>query len=117
MRQFDVTLIFTSIPPLIPYLWITLGMTLLSGLFGTALGALIAAGKLGHHRVLRALAKGYTTLLRCTPSVVLLFVVYYGLPKLSLELFQKDIDDIAKGVFVPVSLLPPAEPKKGVASA
>ena len=104
MRQFDVTLIFTSIPPLIPYLWITLGMTLLSGLFGTALGALIAAGKLGHHRVLRALANGYTTLLRCTPSVVLLFVVYYGLPKLSLELFQKDIDDIAKGVFVAVTL-------------
>lgn len=26
-------------------------------------------------------------------------------------------EDIAKGVFVPVSLLPPAEPKKGVASA
>ena len=26
-------------------------------------------------------------------------------------------EDIAKGVFVPVSLLPPTEPKKGVASA
>ena len=26
-------------------------------------------------------------------------------------------EDIAKGVFIPVSLLPPAEPKKGVASA
>lgn len=26
-------------------------------------------------------------------------------------------EDIAKGVFIPLSLLPPAEPKKGVASA
>ena len=104
MRQFDVTLIFTNIPSLIPYLWITLGMTLLSGFFGTALGALIAAGKLGCHRICKAIANGYTTLLRCTPSVVLLFIVYYGLPKLSLELFHKDIDDIAKGVFVAVTL-------------
>lgn len=104
MRQFDVTLIFTNIPQLLPYLWITLGMTLLAGFFGTALGALIAAGKMGRHRVLRSIANGYTTLLRCTPSVVLLFIVYYGLPKLSLELFQKDIDDIAKGVFVAVTL-------------
>lgn len=104
MRQFDATLIFTNIPSLIPYLWITLGMTLLSGFFGTVLGALIAAGKLGRHRLTRGIANGYTTLLRCTPSVVLLFIVYYGLPKLSLELFHRDIDDIAKGIFVAVTL-------------
>lgn len=104
MRQFDVTLIFTNIFPLLPYLWVTLGMTLLSGFFGTVLGAFIAAGKLGRHPALRGIANGYTTLLRCTPSVVLLFIIYYGLPKLSLELFHKDIDDVAKGVFVAVTL-------------
>ena len=40
---------------------------------------------------------------------------YYERTKAKKEEIRQE--DIAKGVFVPVSLLPPAEPKKGVASA
>jgi len=46
------------------------------------------------------MAAGYTTILRCTPSVVLLFVVYYGLPEMMLGIWGVDINDIQKGVFV-----------------
>ena len=46
-------------------------------------------------------------------------VSYTHLKKAELDAKKEEIrqEDIAKGVFIPLSLLPPAEPKKGVASA
>ncbi len=61
---------------------VTVEYVLLAFVFGVIFGGLLAAAKLGKNKVLRALAYGYTTIMRCVPAVVLLFVVYYGLPRI-----------------------------------
>lgn len=61
---------------------VTAEYVLLAFCFGVIFGGLLTVAKLGKNRILRALAYGYTTIMRCVPAVVLLFVVYYGLPRI-----------------------------------
>ena len=100
MRPFDATKIFQVLPALLPYLSVTLLMMLGTVFTGGLLGFMLARAKLSKRRFLRTLAGGYTAALRCTPSVVLLFIVYYGLPELIMGLFGININFIDKGLFV-----------------
>ncbi|CAM5511541.1 L-cystine transport system permease protein TcyL OS=Lysinibacillus sphaericus OX=1421 GN=tcyL_2 PE=3 SV=1 [Lysinibacillus sphaericus] len=50
---------------------------------GIFFGLLLAAAKLSSMKVLQKMANLYTTIMRCTPSIVLLFLVYYGVPALA----------------------------------
>lgn len=99
---FDSSYIFESIPKLIPYLGVTFLVTVLSILFGTILGFILAIWKLGERNILRKIANGYTTALRCTPSIVLLFLVYYGIPALT-KLFGIDMDNVHKIIFIVIT--------------
>ena len=99
-RPFSPDIIFTSIPALLPYLTVTLVVGVTSILTGSILGVLLAWAKLSGHKVIRALADGYTYIIRCTPSIVLLFVVFYGLPKFMEAEFGIDLDDLSRAVFV-----------------
>ncbi len=105
MRQFDAKLVFTSLAPLAPYLRITLLVTVVSATAALLLGAAVAAAK--HQR--KQGAEGCSQRIHdnsavCTPSIVMLFLVYYGIPKFSLEVLHKDIDEVNRGVFVVISL-------------
>lgn len=79
-------------------------MTLVVGvtsiLTGSILGMLLAWAKLSEHKVIRALADGYTYIIRCTPSIVLLFIVFYGLPKFMEAEFGIDMDNLSRAIFV-----------------
>lgn len=99
-RPFSPDIIFTSIPALLPYLTVTLVVGVTSILTGSILGVLLAWAKLSGHKVIRALADGYTYIIRCTPSIVLLFIVFYGLPKFMEAEFGIDLDDLSRAVFV-----------------
>lgn len=99
-RPFSPEMIFTSIPDLLPYLAVTLVVGVTSILTGSILGMLLAWAKLSGHKVIRALADGYTYIIRCTPSIVLLFIVFYGLPKFMEAEFGIDMDDLSRAVFV-----------------
>lgn len=99
-RPFSPDIIFTSIPALLPYLTVTLVVGVTSILTGSILGMLLAWAKLSGHKVIRALADGYTYIIRCTPSIVLLFIVFYGLPKFMEAEFSIDLDDLSRAVFV-----------------
>ena len=99
-RPFSPDIIFTSIPALLPYLTVTLVVGMTSILTGSILGMLLAWAKLSGHKVIRALADGYTYIIRCTPSIVLLFIVFYGLPKFMEAEFGIDLDDLSRAVFV-----------------
>ena len=99
-RPFSPDIIFTSIPALLPYLTVTLVVGMTSILTGSILGMLLAWAKLSGHKVIRALADGYTYIIRCTPSIVLLFIVFYGLPKFMEAEFGIDMDDLSRAVFV-----------------
>ena len=75
-KYFDATFIWESLPLLLPFLKVTFMVAGLSVLFGTLLGFVIAAAKIGKNKFTSVVANGYTTVLRCTPSIVLLFLVY-----------------------------------------
>lgn len=99
-RPFSPDIIFTSIPALLPYLAVTLVVGVTSILTGSILGMLLAWAKLSGHKVIRALADGYTYIIRCTPSIVLLFIVFYGLPKFMEAEFGIDLDNLSRAIFV-----------------
>jgi L-cystine transport system permease protein len=96
----DYSSIFGNIKELLPYLSLTFQYVLLALLFGFVFALLLAVMKLCKYKALRAIAQAYTTIMRCLPSVVLLFVVYFFLPKFSREVLLIDIDDIPAVFFV-----------------
>ncbi len=67
----------------LPALGTTFAYVVLSLVFGTILGALIYRLKNSGHAIPRALGSLYVTIVRCTPSLVMLFLVFYGLPVLT----------------------------------
>ena len=71
--------IIEYIPKILPYFYISAGYVVLSFLIGTLLALLLAYLKIAGGRVTRRLAYAYTTAMRCVPSIVLLFLSYYGL--------------------------------------
>jgi len=101
-KYFDVKYLWGSFPMLLPYLQVTFVVAGLSVLFGTILGLFIAAMKLGKSKVAQKIANGYITALRCTPSIVLLFLVYYGIPAI-VEIFGVSMDTVDKIVFVVIT--------------
>ncbi|WP_339323113.1 amino acid ABC transporter permease [Paenibacillus sp. FSL W8-0194] len=101
-QYFDAKYIFDSIPVLIPFLKVTFMVTGFSVLFGTLFGFLLAASKIGKNRWANKMAHGYTTMIRCTPSIVLLFLTYYGIPYLFNQ-FGIDLNSIDKSVFVVIT--------------
>lgn len=99
MRPFHPLYILEVLPRLAPYLPVTAGIVLGTVFFGSLLGVLLAAGKIRRGRVGRLIANLYIYVIRCVPSIVLLFIVYYGLPEF-LNAFGININDAGKGFFV-----------------
>src|SRR5574344_2366489 len=82
MRPFDPVYILKSFCALAPFIGRTLLVMILSVIFGTLLGSLLAWARLSRSRTAKAIAAVYVHLIRCTPSIVLLFIIYYGIPKI-----------------------------------
>lgn len=98
-KYFDITFVWGAFPALFPFLKVTFIVTGFSVLFGLAFGLLLAIAKISNHFIFKKLANGYTTILRCTPSIVLLFLVYYGIPAIGSR-FGLDFNQIDKVIFV-----------------
>ncbi|MCP5453770.1 MAG: amino acid ABC transporter permease [Spirochaetaceae bacterium] len=90
-RPFNPGYILEVLPRLLAFLPVTLGVAAATALLGTLLGFVLAKAKLGRSAVARGLADAYTWVLRCTPSIVLLFLVYYGLPAVAKAAFGVDV--------------------------
>lgn len=101
-KYFDVTYIWNSFPQLLPFLKITFLVAGSSILFGSLAGLLLAVMKLGNSRLLQKIANGYTTIMRCTPSIVLLFLVYYGIPAIFAN-FSINLHNIDTAIFVVIT--------------
>lgn len=105
LRPFDPNMIWASLPTLLPYLGITLFVGLTSIIAGSFFGMTLAWAKMSRYGVLRWLAQGYTYIMRCTPSIVLLFIVFYGLPKAMEGLFDYDINDMNRAFFAIITFV------------
>lgn len=75
---------------LAPLLWaglvFTIPLTLLSFVFGLALGLLTAVARLFSPRPVAAIFRFYVWIFRGTPLLVQLFVIFYGLPSVGIYL-------------------------------
>ena len=103
-RPFSLQQIWKSFLQIIPFFGLTFAVVLGTILIALLLALLLFSQKLSHHRFFNLLADIYINIIRCTPSIVLLFIVYYGIPKLFLELFNIDLNFTSKIIYVIISL-------------
>ena len=71
---------------LLPGLTMTIPLTILSFTFGLILALLAALVQVAEIRVLKPIARFYICVIRGTPLLVQLFVIFYGLPSLGIIL-------------------------------
>jgi cystine transport system permease protein len=71
---------------LLPALKVTIPLTLLSFSIGLGIALLTAIVQIAKIPVLRRIARFYIWIIRCTPMIVQLFVVYFGLPSIGIRL-------------------------------
>ena len=103
-RPFSPVQIYKSLVTILPYFGITFAVVLGTIILGMTLAILLFAQKQSKRRWVRAIADGYINIIRCTPSIVLLFIVYYGIPKIALGLFDLDLNFSSKIIYVIISL-------------
>ena len=82
MKLIDWECIVGYIPRLIPaFFEVTLVCVAITLVIGTIFGFLLALCKLGKKKVPRYIAYGVTDVIRSMPFLVMLFLLYYGLPQ------------------------------------
>ena len=100
MREINLSKVFYFYTKSLPYLRVTFLYVAVSLVLGFLLGAVVAKGKMSRHRVISLLAEFYVTIVRCTPSVILLFLAFYGLPAMVGGSAQKWVNGLPVIVFV-----------------
>lgn len=100
MRTFHWDIFLKFYIEILPYLSVTFSYVFFSLLFGFGIGIGITVMKFSGKRILSALASIYISVMRCVPSVVLLFLIYYGLPMMMKGEFGISMDHIGTIVYV-----------------
>ena len=67
-------------------LWVSIYITLIAMAVGSALGVVLYLGKTSRHGLLSRASAGYIGLFRNTPLLVQLYLIYFGLPELGVNL-------------------------------
>ncbi len=80
----SLQLVIDSLPVLLQGMVLTIKFALSSMAFGLVIGLTVALMGIGHNRLLKAIARVYVSVMRGTPLLVQIFVVYYGLPGITL---------------------------------
>jgi len=92
MEAFD--LVIHTLPVMMKGALLTLKFAVASMALGLVVGLVVAIMRIGSNRLASRLAQGYVSLMRGTPLLVQMFVVYYGLPDLGITL-----DPTTAGIF------------------
>lgn len=75
-----------AFPALMEGLGMTIFLTVISIIFGTILGIFLALGKTYGPRYIRMLTTGFIGIIRGTPLLAQLFILYFGLPPYGIRL-------------------------------
>ncbi len=84
--MFDVALIVESIPFLLRGAVYTVQVSVLAIVFGLVLGWLLGLAAVSGVAALRAVAWAYVQFIRGTPLLVQIFLIYFGLPVLRIDI-------------------------------
>ncbi len=82
---FNFELALESIPFILKGLPYTMGIALISTLFGLVLGLILATMRITNIPILDWFARTYISFMRGTPTLVLLFLLYFGLPFIGVQ--------------------------------
>ena len=103
-RPFDITYIWKAVPDILSGLGVTLQFLIGTIVIGGILGFLATWARLSGPKWLRAIVHSYIWIIRCTPSIVMMFLVFYGLPEVLLGVFGIDINSWNRLYFVVIAL-------------
>jgi polar amino acid transport system permease protein len=84
--QFDFTFLAERWPDFVAGAWLTIQLTILAIALGFLVGTVCALARVYGGRILRVVVGGYVELIRNTPLLVQIFIVYFGLSSLGLKL-------------------------------
>ncbi len=104
MQLFSFQYFISTLPKLLVYLPVTLLILATSLVFSLLFGLFFAWCRMRKNRVVRAIVSVYVEIIRGTPFVVLLFIIYFGLPKLFLNVFGVDINGWNKALYIIATL-------------
>jgi len=79
-------LVFQNIDFLLKGAYYTLLITVISMFFGFFLALIVAIARLKGNRLIRSIARGYVSIIRGIPILVLIFIIYFGLPDYGIAL-------------------------------
>lgn len=100
MVSYEPSRVITFLPEILLALPLTLWVLVLTILFGSLLGLFLAWSQLSGEKSLSSFARGYVFILRCTPPIVLIFLVFYGLPRFLEWWLGIDVNGWSRSVFV-----------------
>lgn len=83
---FNLNLAKEAAPYILQGLSYTIWMSLLSMAIGLGLGLITAMGRMSSYRIFRYPARAYISIIRGTPLLVQLFILYFGLPVIGITL-------------------------------
>ena len=92
---FKPQLIVTSLFSLLPGWFVCLGIVIASYPFAVVLGLVFALMKVSRFKLLRAIAIVYINVLRGTPLFLQIYIVFFGLPMMNIN-----IDNVILGIIV-----------------
>lgn len=84
--DFQLAIFLEAFPLLLRGAWVTLYLSLISTSIGMMLGLLVGVARVSRLRAIRATATVYTEVIRGTPLLMQLIVLYYGLPSVGINL-------------------------------
>lgn len=103
-ESFDLKFIIDILPRVLKALPTTLYITAWSALFGWLFGLVFTYARISRYKVLRNAIGACTTVIRGIPTVVLLYLVYFGLPNLLRGVAGIEIGQWEKTTFVIIAM-------------
>lgn len=103
-ETFDVEFIVSNFPKILKALPVTLIITIISLALGWLIGLGLSVLKVNGGKKLQTVLRVLTDLIRGIPTVVLLYIVYFGLPTLVKSLFGVSINSWSKQTYVILAL-------------
>ena len=100
MVSYEPSRVITFLPEILSALPLTLWVLVLTILFGSLLGLFLAWSQLSGEKSLPSFGRGYVFISRCTPPIVLIFLVFYGLPRFLEWWLGIDVNGWSRSVFV-----------------
>jgi polar amino acid transport system permease protein len=82
----DIDFLLQILPLLLKGAVLTVELTLLAIFFGTVIGLFVALAKISRFKILVTIGGIYTWAIRGIPLLVQLYILYYGLPQIGIEL-------------------------------